>query len=358
MLPRRWIICLTLCATVILLLIKADAALQTHSVTWDARRVSYQFEDASFDVLKKIRWQLEADGRGEVSGWGQKSAVIVTAADYSASAEVDAVYIDGNASLAINANFIEGQSPAAGDNTGCAIDEKTAMNVFGSTNIIGCAIKIDEVYMEVRGVFSSNGERGLALCPASLLGDETKMHALAFLLFPGGARTESEQAETLMLYGGLSDSKSNDHDFEYELINWCKGLASNICQIIFLSALLYMLRHVLSNFVFPFPAGSVCAVYRIILAALGFRLLYASPPPTSMLPTRWSDFAFWPELLIQCRASMEGFLLSGTGRIRLMELLSIAEIFGLYVLSILVSLCAWRALYILIDTQFEGGYVR
>lgn len=353
---RRWISCALLLALTLLCWAGGQAALRDHSAQWDMERVSYAYPDgvefASLGVLRRL---IAQDGHGSVTGWAQSLGAKVELEDGSASAEVDAVYLDGDASLAFNPKLVSGQLPALGNDIGCAIDQTTALSLFGSTDVIGKRIKVEGELMEVCGVFEPPGsERGLALCPAARADDELKIAQIEFRLWVEAGKTPVDRARSLLSEAGIDGSGSlNEHESERKLLHWLNELIMALLRFALLIELLRALRGAVRDRV-PTKLRALPEIgfWAAVIALLALLPGVGRPPP-SMLPSQWSDFTFWPNLLETWRDAASALLLDGVTRLRLTELMSMAAVVALVLLGVILCLLAWRLLRKLVNQQFN-----
>ena len=351
----RWTSCALLLALALSCMLWADAARGSYDAAFGGARVSYGCADSvEFSRLTQLRRQIAMTGRGTVTGWAQALSVMVEFKLNAASALVDAVYIDGDAALAYRPRMVSGDLPAQGDHIGCALDEATALTLFGSTDVVGKEVLINGKAMEVRGVFVLEDRfgpgRGLALCPAALADDSLKPDALELILWLDGGGTPLEQAKTLLAEAGIGGSGTfNDHADERRIMEMLSALPSVLFQLMFLTELFWAMRKLAVKRVPRRATWLPGALFWALLIAAIILLPGVPGPPPSMMPSRWSDFAFWPGLLTSWRESAAQLMLTGCPRPRLIELSLFAGALVSAMLSALFILYAWRALRRLIN---------
>ena len=262
-----------------------------------------------------------AEGHGSVTGWGQSLKETIQNETTLKQSEIDVVWALGDASLLWHLPYVQGQMPGAQDLTGCAVDIQTALLLFGSTDIVGKSVKIGEHSLEIRGVFQlpkglsglgANPGRGLGICPAALTPEKVTLTALDFSLFAEDGMSPTEQAKALMRMNALSvDGVFSEAAEVRSLLRFAAQNPGNL--LIFLSALelalflFFGLRFCLRSHsevrtetIKRYAkslalGGGVC----LCMAAALLWLTKEQPGggiPTAFLPTRWSDFEFWPEL--------------------------------------------------------------
>jgi hypothetical protein len=292
---------------------------------WNDDRVSYRDPGSMLDfgALKELRRQISLNGDGEVTGWGQSLSEEITAYATSDSTRVDVIWLDGSAPLIWDLPILSGQYPGKADTAGCAIDEKTALKLFGTLDITGKEVEISGERMTVRGVFSlpegitsipSDPGRGLAFCPAALANEDVHMTALEFIVRPGPGETSKEQAEDWMQSAAMSTGGSmDDHQDTHQLLELFTSLPGYLLMVLALIELYLMFVELtkaawlkwydLKNgrtssrrqFARTLILWCVPALALIVIGVGIARLpSYGSTIPASFLPMRWSDFSFWP----------------------------------------------------------------
>ncbi len=304
-----------------------------HNRQWNNDRVSYREPGSMLDfgALKELRRQIKLDGEGEVTGWGQSLSEQIMAYATSDTTSVDVIWLDGSAQLIWDLPLKSGQYPGKTDTIGCDIDEETALKLFGTLDIIGKEVEISGERMTVRGVFSlpegvssipSDPGRGLAFCPAALANEDVHMTALEFIARPGPGKTAKEQAENWMQSAAMSTGGSmDDHQDTHQLLTLFTSLPGYLLMILSLAEL-YLAFIALTKaawlklsdlksdrtssrrqYARTLAFWCVPALVLLIIGAFIARLpAFGNAIPASFLPTRWSDFSFWPgkaEELIQ-----------------------------------------------------------
>lgn len=296
-----------------------------HNRQWNDDRVSYREPGSmqEFGALKELRRQIALDGEGEVTGWGQSLSEEIKAYSTSDSTRVDVIWLDGSAKLIWDLPIVSGQYPGPKDTIGCAIDEKTALKLFGTLDIAGKEIQCSGKRMTIRGVFTlpegvtaipSDPGRGLAYCPAALANEDVRMTALEFIARPGPGKTAKEQAESWMQSAAMSTGgKMSDHQDTHQLLALFTSLPGYLLMVLALIEL-YLTFITLTKAAWLKLSGLksdrtasrrqfvrtliLWCVPALMLTAAGTGIArlpnFGSSIPVSFLPTRWSDFSFWP----------------------------------------------------------------
>ena len=312
-----------------LLWVGACGVLAYRNTLYNSRRVSYRDGAAALtaDDLRELRKVIGENGGGEVAGFAQSLSQRLTVKDTSGSATVDILFVDGNAPLVWNLPALTGALPMALDAEGCAMDRETALSLFGSVQVVGRSVWLSDRELIVRGVFTLpsglsalavDPGRGLAICPIAAAPEGTTMTALEFTVAGEGSADGKAQAADWMRQASLSVSGTfDDHKDQRVMLSELLTLPS---YALFLLLCLELYRaagglfrralhahrefaenHVTPNHVF-FALWSCAGLTLLFLLTMLFAVVvYLLPPirsiPPSYLPTRWSDFDFWPTLI-------------------------------------------------------------
>lgn len=306
----------------------AAGALATREGLWQGERVSFRstgegFSASDMDALRDV---MAENNGGDVVGWAQALSSSISAEETSGSDSVDVLWVDGNASLLWNLRCVNGDLPALGDDEGCAIDQETALTIFGSLQVIGKTVSVGGQELIVRGIYEKpkglttlgvDPGRGIAICSYAAAPEDVTLSSLEFRVLGDGSKVDTDQAQDWMRSASLSTSGTfDDHREErimLQILITCPayllflfffieifGAAKRIAQ----SAL--SIRQTLRDSHVA-PASQtvlVCLSFGIALALLlgvGYAVTLFVPPmrsiPPSYLPTKWSDFSFWSTLI-------------------------------------------------------------
>ena len=348
----KWVFCLALITAALALNASARRAMDAHDVSWRANVVRYDdVQGGDFAAVQTMRQQMAAQAEGKVAGWAQALDQKLSNAQSGATATADIIYLDGDSDMAIDPEMLSGQLPMKGNPDSCAIDSRTANLLFGATDIVGEWLRLAERAVQVCGVFRDVGVRGLMICPSGFAATDAKPSGIAFQMTEQYGKADEDRANALMAQYGFS-GKAIDRDGEANLMHWLLTLAQAGGLLLLIWAVLYCARKL-------YPDHWIVAlIYRTAIVLLCCGLLFYAPPPPSLLPTRWSDFSFWSGLIGQGQELASDLVLHGASRLRLMMLISMLNIAGLCLLSLIAILCAKGALKHMIDHEFEGGLGR
>lgn len=305
----------------------ACSALSTREGLWNKSRISYRNPGAvtTAEGVQKLRKEIEAEDGGLVTGWGQQLSQSVSASDTNGSASVDILWVDGDAALAWDVRMLKGHLPRTGDARGCAVDERTALKLFGSLDIVGRSVTVAGQALEIRGVFAlpeglsalgADPGRGLAFAPAALAPASVALTTLEFILYTG-QEDPTSQITTWMHQAGVSTGGEFDtHTDERALMGLLADVPAYVLGVYILLELYTGGKQLWKGFAKRqralgedrlTPARKWARLFSVVglgLACLvGLTALIAAllPPirsvPPSYLPTQWSDFSFWSNLI-------------------------------------------------------------
>ncbi len=301
----------------------ACAALATRDA-WYMDRASYR-GGVSADSLPELQSVARENG-GNVAAWGQSLSQSVSVEETNGSATVDTIWVDGDAALVWNLPVAFGNLPGLSDTVGCALDEGTALTLFGTLDIIGREVTFAGKALTVRGVFRMpsgapafgvDPGRGLAFAPYAAAPDSASLEALEFLAAPKDGKTSAERATEWMQTAGMSTGGGlDDHAEQRNLLSifvsmpamllglmavWELGRAAfGVVKSACLAALGVRRDPVkpTSEAARPFFGGLCGAALLIGCAAAALSLMPGLRTiPPSYLPTQWSDFSFWSDMI-------------------------------------------------------------
>lgn len=282
-----------------------------------------QGTQATSDDLTKLRDEMAENPSGSVAGYAQALSSTIACDITSASTNADVLYVDGDASLIWNVDSTRGALPVFSGGADCALEEQTALLLFGSLDVIGEPVDIGGREMTVRGVFrlpeglpnlGTNPGRGLAFADFSEAPTGTSIGRLCFAVHSSGALSAEEKVREWMNAVSLSTGDLEADVDLPKLLTFLTSLpAYLLLMMIAISLLLCLSRKAGQTIVqvralridpFTTPRDTVRVLWRFLLSAglMGAMIacaLYLSPGlpsvPPSYLPTRWSDFSFYTD---------------------------------------------------------------
>ena len=115
----------------------------------------------------KIQFCLEQSIDGRVCIWGEKKQAVLENKNLSRKTEADVILFCGDIEL-----LIEGyRVPATDDIRGCLVDEQTAWELFGDSQITGMEVTCEGIPYMIRKVIP--GEKKIAVFPAGSMEGRT-----------------------------------------------------------------------------------------------------------------------------------------------------------------------------------------
>lgn len=247
------------------------------------------------------------EGMPEFCIWGQKDEVEITNNNLCRSAQADAVLMCGNPELL----FEDCPLPGRKDTQGCLLDENTAWELFGSSEVVGKEISYEGKSYVIREVLSRN-ERIFAF-QASSPGGSGELE---------GSQPENEAAGGEQHGGDIVLNRITMQKPEEKSLQDLQNLWGNKYGISVTILDLQLLRGIGGFCVLLVPLTSCLCflwylfclyrqqsqlVWKAAVAALGLALAVCFfillknqiNIPDDYIPTRWSQFSFWQYLWLQ-----------------------------------------------------------
>lgn len=264
--------------------------------------------------------------------WGEKRQATLTNDPLSRSTEADVILFCGDIEL-----LFEGcRVPAKGDAKGCLVDERTAWELFGDSQITGKEISYEGKSYIIRKVIP--GERKIAVFPADSMAVRTSDA-------PDGGRAGQGQEVQNQEGQGQEEQNQKEQNQEEQCclsritvlkpeemsMHDLKSVLSGQYAVDAKLLDLQLLRGVSGFFVLPVPVFTCAVVLRyfyhcckrqqgwmgkavmaaaaLVLLLLAFFLIKRWVRiPMDYIPEKWSDFAFWAELWKEKAECMEDLI--------------------------------------------------
>lgn len=217
--------------------------------------------------------------------WGEKENARLLNKKYQRSSSATAVLVCNNPQLLFNGTA----ALAPDDKTGCLIDEKTADELFGSTDVVGKQLEYMDRKLTVRGILKGvDDERQLVVMQAD--GEDQNLDSITIRI-PEGSETETTVNEFLMRHA--LEGKIMDLDL-------LKGITRILILLlpvffafgIMINLLRYAREEKGQGVSYYIWWGAVVVI--LIITILGISRFITIPK--EMIPTKWSDFDFWTNL--------------------------------------------------------------
>jgi len=207
------------------------------------------------------------------------------------------INFSGDATLVWPAIYLAGSAPSSIDGNGIAVSETLAHRLWGSTDIVGMTVLVNEEERTVRGVFQ--GDTELALISFHIEDTSPNWHGVE--LSGGENNPTRSDAENFAIASGMGIP-------DYILTGGAMTLADfmSLLPILIVGAYVPVLlfRFIQNNL----PQFSAPILFTILISlAISLPFLLDALPPW-LIPTYWSDFSFWSSLFNQAGDSTREFL--------------------------------------------------
>ena len=226
--------------------------------------------------------------------WHEENAIL---SNGRSAVNVVTILFSGDAFLVWPAVFIIGSAPSSVDGMGVAVSENLARNLWGSIDIIGMGVYVNNEPRIVRGVF--HGSLELALVSFHI--EDISLNFSAVELSGGISSTTRGDAESFALSAGLGRP-------DYIIMGGVGAVSVFMSFFPLLIPLIYavvmLVRYVRKHY--PL-VGAPLFFGGLILFAV-FLPILLNALPTWLTPTRWSDFGFWGMQVSNAAYALREFL--------------------------------------------------
>lgn len=206
---------------------------------------------------------------------------------YQRANEIDyaqVVFYSGDAAIVFPAVYIQGSAPGAVDVNGCAVSESIALDLFGSTDIVGQTLQIGDRNVQIRGVFQ--GQTNLAITAAQ---ESDMLKNVELVGSPGGDLREMAVDYVTAAGLGTPDQICTGK-------TWGNFFVA-LCSIPLLVSALWLLL-VGFRISLRFPSWLRITIWFAVLFVFALLLPYLlGQIPSWLLPAQWSNLGFWPDLV-------------------------------------------------------------
>lgn len=336
-------------ALAVLLMVFSQSALTTAFPGGAVLSARYDGEGPAFSGIRRVREQA-VDERGDpvagIVAWREKKAQLRQEST-GAEVEADAIWVDGPSEAVWDLKPLSGSLPVFGDENIAALSRDMAMKLFGSVDVLGQTIACEGKRFTVACVFELPGGasapaadpgRGLAILPASALpieeGEEAPTAQGFDCLFPADDPGDPDAAvENWFTKAGVTgpdrvENRARTKALVAFMASLPQGLMALLAALLLAgesvrqaraaSVRLRMLRE--DRRVGPaglFGALAIKPLQAMAFALSGLGILLLSGGarlPPALIPSRWSDLAFWPSLLNEFLADVAERALRGAAR--------------------------------------------
>jgi hypothetical protein len=246
------------------------------------RRVLSEYQQQHNDIAIQYRFQAGEDGtQYAMTLWNETKEVLKTDL-HSIDAQV--VFYSGDAAIVFPAVYIQESAPGAVDVNGCAVSESIALDLFGSTDIVGQTLQIGDRNVQIRGVFQ--GQTNLAITAAQ---ESDMLKNVELVGSPGGDLREMAVDYVTAAGLGTPDQICTGK-------TWGNFFVA-LCSIPLLVSALWLLL-VGFRISLRFPSWLRITIWFAVLFVFALLLPYLlGQIPSWLLPAQWSNLGFWPDLV-------------------------------------------------------------
>lgn len=272
--------------------------------TYDSRITLIRSDGSAYSYMEAVQMRVRNEEAGAPFSyvlWGNEGIHVLQNPDLGRNAEVEILVVEGYSDLLLSSNVaLDGT-----ENRGCLIGEDVAQSLFGVADAIGLSVTMDGYDYVVVGmladvkqgaVFHAKDIQACAL-------DRMNVQALDNVTIS----SLEQQLEWELGFAGTA--------LDYRFINSLIGLMGvGLCLLLWIY-LLRLMAAELKKYQYETaqnpqcgrignPAGSAYvkglavrfACMLGVIAALGVFLWFHAKVPEDLIPTKWSDFAFWDRL--------------------------------------------------------------
>lgn len=211
----------------------------------------------------------------------------------------DWIICDGNASAVLPVGFLRGNAPARNDGEGCAVSTALAEALWGSGDVVGRSVTVDQRKITVRGIFPSNEPLFLTQA-AGETGDT--VFSQAELTFADSKNGEASASAFLTKWALPSPSAMVDGSWYALLLG---GIVLLPAMVLAVSLLFRLLARVWRVRSILFLSGTVLLGGALLFTAVLLVLGLFFPFPGRLIPSMWSDFSFWDGLWKEFTANLQ-----------------------------------------------------
>ena len=227
--------------------------------------------------------------------WKEESETITTDLGRSSVAQRISVY--GSPTLCFPAAYLYGSAPGAEQWDGCAISVGLADALFGSREVTGLELMVDDGKRRITGVVE--GKECFLICPDVTASDAG--YTAASLEIKSGNNPRGTM-QNLLQSAGLSENDTVllPTGTLRQIINAVAWIPLTIAALLFLHQLWRLAP-------FGKMGRQVAAFALLLMAALALPDLLAALPRW-LVPSRWSDMNFWMDLGNLVQQSLMAFV--------------------------------------------------
>lgn len=233
-------------------------------------------------ILSALDYQETEEGsRYSLTFWGEETGTI---SSNLASEEVQIVRYLGEANICFSLEYAIGTAPGANDQYGCAVSSEIAWKLFGSTDIVNLTITDGKTDYLIRGVFKSR--QNLVIAASQ---NNEGLNNVELTGAPAGDSLELAQAYVVSAGLGPPDQICYGRTWGEFFTMLC------YLPLLITAFLLFWRILKISRLFSPVMKYSLWFLFALLAAVILPYLL--SQLPSWLLPSQWSNFGFWSELV-------------------------------------------------------------
>lgn len=227
--------------------------------------------------------------------WRQDSALVGNSLQ---DATVTTIYFSGNASAVFPMMFIEGSAPSSIDNYGVIVSSTLAHRLWGSVDIVGQAVYVDQELRTVRGVFDHGQEIALV---SFCIEDRSQSWNAVELAFEGEHAPTRQDAVNFAIHAGLGVPS-------YVITAAATAVSRFFAWFPIVVVLLIIMVKAFGLLKKMYPQAFVpILIACVIISALFVPFLLEQVPPW-LVPTSFSDFSHWSSIMTMAVDALHEFI--------------------------------------------------
>ena len=241
------------------------------------------------DILDEMKSKKMND-IPQVTLWKKEKQVRITKGDLVRNLMAELITVAGDMSLICQGTLVDGGYLAQEDTEGCVIDRDTAFELFGSVDVIGGRLKLNDKEYLVRGILKPSGSRTVLIQDEGPGIDREPEYYNCMELRFEQPDEAMKLAENFVMTYGMGEASYIDGYGKQRLSQVFIRLPLWLCALWAIIALIKTMRKLKTSPILTLLGyGSVLMIVILIIKLADIRLQI----PASMIPNRWSDFSFW-----------------------------------------------------------------
>lgn len=272
--------------------------------TYDSLITFFRLDGNAYSYLEAVQMRMrsqEAEFPFSYALWGNGGIHLLQNPDLQRNAQVEMLVVEGYSDLLLSSDVVLDGT----EKKGCLIGEGAAQSLFGVSDAIGLSVRMDGCDYVVLGMLADVKQGAVFHAKDIQACALDRMNVQAF----GNVTLSSleQQVEWELGFAGRA--------LDYRFINSLMGLMGfGLCLLLWMYLLRLMAaelkKYQYENAQKPQcgkignPAGPAyvkglairLACMLGVIAALGVFLWFHAKVPEDLIPTKWSDFAFWDRL--------------------------------------------------------------